>query len=281
MAGKPQRSRLCRMHPMNDPKEQISARLSRAKAELDAALVEVERLPVFEAGTVIFSAHALNNFLTVTSATIELLQLHLGNVANPDVPRLLDGLRHTTDLMTNSVARLMSSSAREARLVSDAADLVRLTHSARDYYQRLASRKQIEIIAESTAPSAPLRSDSVAIGAVLDNLVTNAIKYSPPGKRIWLSVTVEPDAVCSVQDEGPGLSPEDQARLFQKGVRLSAVPPGGESSTGYGLAVAKELITGLGGTIWCDSILGQGACFSFRLPVARPAEGSTPGTTAS
>jgi signal transduction histidine kinase len=116
---------------------------------------------------------------------------------------------------------------------------------------------------------------------VLDNLVTNAIKYSPPGKRIWLRVTREPGAVvCSIQDEGPGLSPEDQARLFQRGVRLSAVPTGGESSTGYGLAVADELITRLGGTIWCDSILGHGACFSFRLPVDRPAEGGDPGTTA-
>jgi two-component system sensor histidine kinase/response regulator len=76
-------------------------------------------------------------------------------------------------------------------------------------------------------------------------------------------------AVCSVQDEGPGLSQEDQARLFQRGVRLTPRPTGGEASTGYGLAVAKELIERLGGTIWCQSELGQGACFSFRLPASQ------------
>jgi signal transduction histidine kinase len=150
--------------------------------------------------------------------------------------------------------------------------LVRLARSARNFYQNLADRKQIEIITESAAAAAPLHSDSVALAAVLDNLLTNAIKYSPPGKRVWVRVILEPNAVvCSVQDEGPGLTPEDQARLFQRGVRLSATPTGGESSTGYGLAVAKELVSQLGGSIWCDSQPGAGACFSFRVPTTLPA----------
>jgi signal transduction histidine kinase len=72
--------------------------------------------------------------------------------------------------------------------------------------------------------------------------------------------------ICSVQDEGPGLSQEEQAQLFQRGVRLSPVPTGGEPSTGYGLAVAKELSERLHGAIWCVSAPGQGACFLFRLP---------------
>jgi signal transduction histidine kinase len=101
----------------------------------------------------------------------------------------------------------------------------------------------------------------------LDNLLSNAIKYSPPGKHIWIQVRRDRDSVvCSVQDEGPGLSQEEQTRLFQRGARLSPVPTGGEPSTGYGLAVAKELIERLHGEIWCVSTPGQGACFLFRLP---------------
>jgi signal transduction histidine kinase len=72
--------------------------------------------------------------------------------------------------------------------------------------------------------------------------------------------------VCEVRDNGPGLSPADQARLFQRGVRLTPTPTGGEPSSGYGLAVAKELVEKLGGKIWCESVLGLGCCFSFRLP---------------
>src|SRR5205085_12319122 len=93
--------------------------------------------------------------------------------------------------------------------------------------------------------------DRVALAAVLDNRLSNAVKYSEPGKRVWVRLRAEADhVVCSVQDEGPGLSPADQENLFQRGVRLSAVPTGGEPSTGYGLAVAKELVGNLGGALW-------------------------------
>jgi signal transduction histidine kinase len=109
--------------------------------------------------------------------------------------------------------------------------------------------------------------DRVAVAAVLDNLLSNAVKYSPRGKDIRVRVEGEPaSAVCSVADDGPGLSPEDQARLFEPGVRLASVPSGGEPSTGYGLAVTKRLIDRLGGEIWCVSRLGRGTTFSFRLP---------------
>jgi signal transduction histidine kinase len=253
---------------MANPKDQIAARLTKAKAELDEALVVIERLPVFEAGAVAFGAHALKNFLTVTTATTELLELQLAHAADAEVNALLASLRHTTELMTFTVARLMNAAARsDAPLQAQAVDLVVLTQWGHGYYQRIADRKRIKIHLESAAPAVLAWTDATAIGAVLDNLLTNAIKYSPPGKQIWVRLTVEPDAVvCSVQDEGPGLSPEDQARLFQRGVKLTPRPTGSESSTGYGLAVANEIVTGVGGTIWCDSHVGAGARFSFRLP---------------
>jgi signal transduction histidine kinase len=140
------------------------------------------------------------------------------------------------------------------------------------YYQRIADHKDIHLIDNidnSLGEVPPVWTDRVAVAAVLDNLLSNAIKYSPPGKRIWTQVRRDQDSVvCGVQDEGPGLSQEEQARLFQRGVRLSPVPTGGEPSTGYGLAVAKELSERLRGAIWCVSTPGQGACFLFRLPIA-------------
>jgi two-component system sensor histidine kinase/response regulator len=113
----------------------------------------------------------------------------------------------------------------------------------------------------------------VAVAAVLDNLLSNAVKYSFPGKKIWVQLRGEmTTVVCSVRDEGPGLSREDQAKLFQRGIPLSSVATGGESSSGYGLAVAKELIDKLDGDLWCESTLGAGACFSFRLPTYQEQE---------
>ncbi|MGA6825987.1 sensor histidine kinase [Nitrospira sp. NS4] len=135
------------------------------------------------------------------------------------------------------------------------------------YYERIAARKQIRFLSESAVDVPPAWTDRVATAAVLDNLISNAVKYSPPGTQIRVQVSTDRDGVvCGVRDEGPGLSEEDQAKLFRPGARLTPKPTGGELSTGYGLAVAKELIERVGGMIWCESVLGKGACFLFRLP---------------
>ena len=170
--------------------------------------------------------------------------------------------------MTYIVSRLMSTATtQETQLRFTQVELPVLVQRVCHYYQRIADYKHIHILYGSPGEVPRVWTDHVAVTAVLDNLLSNAVKYSPPGTRIWVQVQGDnTSARCSVQDEGPGLSQEEQAQLFQRGVRLSAVSTGGEPSTGYGLAVAKELIEQLGGTIWCISTLGQGACFSFRLP---------------
>jgi K+-sensing histidine kinase KdpD len=106
----------------------------------------------------------------------------------------------------------------------------------------------MRVNASSDVDVFPVRTDRVAIAAVLDNLLSNAIKFSHPNGQIWVQVRCGEGCVeCRVQDEGPGLSQEDQAMLFQRGTQLTPRPTGGETSTGYGLAVAKELIEKLGG----------------------------------
>jgi signal transduction histidine kinase len=110
----------------------------------------------------------------------------------------------------------------------------------------------------------------VAVAVILDNLLSNALKFSENGKQIWVTVRTEQDhVICTVRDEGPGLSVEDQARLFQMGVRLSNSPTGGEPTLGYGLVIAKDLVEKLGGSIWCESHPGCGATFHVRLPAFR------------
>jgi signal transduction histidine kinase len=257
---------------MYEPKTEILASITRARAELDQALDDLGRLPAFEIGTVAYAAHTLVNYLAVADATIELCLDRLPSDIDADVRAGLEALQRTTNAMTRTVAHLMNASASaEPDLRFARVNMVRMATLACEYYQRTAARKRISLTFEPTVDSAHVWSDNVAVAAVVDNLISNAVKYSPPGRRVWLRVAVEPESVVfSVQDEGPGLSPEDQAKLFQKGVRLSAVPTGGELSTAYGLAVCKDLIDRLGGEIWCESQLGIGATFSIRLPTQGP-----------
>ena len=80
------------------------------------------------------------------------------------------------------------------------------------------------------------------------------------------------EVLCSVCDHGSGLSEEDQARLFQRGVSLNAQPTGGETSTGLGLAIANDLAKALGGRLSCTSALGEGSVFTLSLPLAKPGD---------
>jgi signal transduction histidine kinase len=252
-----------------DSKERIATSLHTAQAELENALANLAQLPGFDASHVQFAAHTLSNYLTVIAAGVDLLQLHLNDHPDEQIHRWMESLRQATVLMTDIVLQLMNSSAAQReRFLWVKVNLPVLVQLACDYYRQTADRKEIAISVEADVASPFVWADRVAVAAVLDNLLSNAVKYSPPQKRIWVRVTEAPaHLVCTVQDEGPGLSVEDQARLFQRGVRLSAVPTAGEPSTGYGLAVAKELIDKLNGEIWCESQLGRGAAFSFRLPL--------------
>ena len=215
------------------------------------------------------AAHALNNYLTVTAATLEFLRLSLQSHPDPQIARYLLNLEHATDLMEHTVAQLMGiSTGSPPTFMRQQVDLPRLMERACRYYQRLADQKQIRLTCEAAITPRTVRTDPVALAAILDNLLSNAVKYSTPGQRVWVRVERLPDRViCRVRDEGPGLSQEDQSRLFQAGVRLSTVPTGGEPSAGYGLAVAKELASQLGGDIWYEGQLGQGVYFAVSLPV--------------
>jgi len=250
-------------------KDNVVAAIDQARRELDKALTELAGLPAFDPGVIGFATHALKNYLTVAAGTLDLLDMTLQNYPDKDVHNWLQALRQVTQLMHHATGQLMSATLSSGpRLVLTHLDIVAGLRRACDYYQRLADRKQIRILCEPATDAPFIWTDRVAVAAVLDNLVSNAIKYSEPGKRVWVRLQCEGDSVViRVQDEGPGLSPEDQAKLFRKGVRLSAVPTAGEPSTGFGLAVAKEFVRQLGGEIWCESQLGQGACFAFRLPV--------------
>jgi len=104
---------------------------------------------------------------------------------------------------------------------------------------------------------------------VLENLVSNAVKYSPPGKNIFVRLKKEASAArCEVQDEGPGLSAEDQKKLFGKFARLSAKPTGGEHATGLGLSIVKRMVEAMHGKVWCESEPGKGATFIVTMAAA-------------
>ena len=119
----------------------------------------------------------------------------------------------------------------------------------------------------TAAAALPVLGDAARLAQALDNLVDNAVKYTPTGGAI--RVTAErrgPHACVAVADEGPGLAPGDMGRIFQPFQRLSAMPTGGESSTGLGLHITRDFIARHGGSVEVDSAPGRGTTFTILLP---------------
>jgi signal transduction histidine kinase len=102
---------------------------------------------------------------------------------------------------------------------------------------------------------------------ILDNLLQNAVKYSPPGSQIRVFAKEEKEhVVIGISDQGNGIAPRDQARLFRPFQRLESSGLSGAKGIGLGLLVCRRLVEAHGGQIWVESEPGQGSTFFFTLP---------------
>jgi signal transduction histidine kinase len=110
--------------------------------------------------------------------------------------------------------------------------------------------------------------DEVWFYQIIDNLLLNAVKYSPQGTTVQVRVYEDAgNAFISVHDQGPGISDEDRTKLFHRFAKLSARPTGGENSTGLGLSTVKKLVEKMNGSVWCESGTEVGAVFILQFPL--------------
>jgi signal transduction histidine kinase len=124
---------------------------------------------------------------------------------------------------------------------------------------------QLKLVAPRSAP--PLKCDPPKLKQVLVNLVENAIKYSPEGGRIEVRIADTPDRLrIDVQDEGLGIPPSEQARIFEKFYRLDAEMTRGVGGSGLGLYISREIVEQMGGLLSVRSRRGSGSTFTVTLP---------------
>jgi signal transduction histidine kinase len=127
------------------------------------------------------------------------------------------------------------------------------------YYKNISIHSAIEDDLEITT-------DTLSLGRIIDNLISNALKFSRNSTEIFIEVlSVENTVYISVQDQGPGISEDDQKKLFKKFSKLSPRPTSGESSIGLGLSMVKSLTEKLNGEITVKSVVGKGTEFTLRL----------------
>lgn len=251
-----------------NPKTEAANAIAQAQAELDAALVRLAEVPSVSADRLTYAAHALNNYLMVVSTIAHIVRASYRKWSEADVVARLDSLTHATTLMRQMVRQLVVPENEETHLIFLPVDLLEGAKALCDEYEPIAAKKGITIRRELPEEHLVVRTDRIALGAVLDNIGSNAVKYSKIGGTITVRLYVSGgEGILAVTDSGPGIPAGEEDKVFVRRGRTSSRPTGGESSTGYGLAIARDLTEALRGRIWFENSPGGGATFFLALPL--------------
>jgi signal transduction histidine kinase len=152
--------------------------------------------------------------------------------------------------------------------VREEVDLFELIHESLTAFQVRAQEKDLQVVVNVDPALPQLRGHPVRLGQAINNLISNAVKYTPSGGSIVVSATLEEDEiVVRVADTGPGIPPDKQAGLFGKFYRVGGQETLKEEGHGLGLAIVKSIVEAHGGRVGVESAVGQGTAFTSALPL--------------
>ena len=256
--------------------DRVAARtqdLTTANRRLAAQWARLRQANTFKSEILGTVAHDLKNPLGVILGRTEILQEMIAAAGPLDdnvkgqIGYIRDAANRLTEMVDDLVADAMAD-ALDITIRREPVDISVLVQEVAEANRPLAARKEqtTNVVAP---PNHVAMCDADRIREAIDNLVSNAVKYSPIGGAIDLLVARQDDGiVVEVRDQGAGLSPEDISRLFGRFQRLSAKPTAGETSTGLGLSIVKRIVDLHGGRITVESAgPGKGATFKMTLPV--------------
>lgn len=187
----------------------------------------------------------------------------------PDAWRVLDEQTSRLARLVDDLAVLWRADARDLVLTAEVLDVPALLADVRERHRGVAAERSIGLTVGPIVV-ASLRADPTRVAQVLDNLVGNALRYTPPGGHVELGMAVEGASVAvRVRDDGPGLTTEQAGRVFERFYRADPSRSRDAGGSGLGLAITKSLVEAMGGTVAVESTgPGGGTLFTVRLPRA-------------
>ena len=235
-------------------------------AEKNKELVQINKEKNHIIGII---AHDLRNPLSVSISLVDFVNMKRERLTE-DQQEGIDIISRSMRRMNHMITKILDVRAIESNQLNvklEPLDLVETTQSVVNNFREVLIEKKITLKNNLQTFDAFVLADEQYLIQVIENLISNAIKFSSKGNVIEILQKQEADnLLVGVKDYGPGLTKEDHDKLFGKFQKLSARPTAGEQSTGLGLSIVKKYMLLMQGKVWCDSNLGKGATFWISLP---------------
>ncbi|MDM8558791.1 ATP-binding protein [Candidatus Parabeggiatoa sp. HSG14] len=257
--------RTCELHEKNGQLIQLNQELRKKNGQLTQLNQDKSEF----LGIV---AHDMKNSLSAIQGLSQLIESDYDKLPKESVLDMTKLISTNSKQMFDLIKNLLDVNAIEAGKMNFSMiviDILPIIQILATRYHNRAKSKNITVLYQSSNEEHKVLVDETIIYQVLDNLTSNAVKYSSHNKNIIIHLNKDDKYVrCEIEDEGPGLSDVDQQKLFGKFTRLTPQPTGDEHSTGLGLFIVKKLVEAMHGKVWCKSKLGDGSRFIVEFPNA-------------
>lgn len=257
-----------------DELSRVNNELANVQRELSRKNAELERLSEQKTRLLGMAAHDLRTPLGIIYSYSAFLEKETKESLPPERMEMLQRIREASEFMLRMVNELLDVSAIESgqlQLDPEACDLVLLVGRNVSVNAHLAAAKDVALEFRGPEAGELWLCDPGKVEQVLNNLITNAIKFSARDTKVVVDLTLEgEEASIAVVDQGVGIAKEDRAGLFTAFGTTRAKGTEGEPSTGLGLAIARRIVEGHGGQIDVESEVGRGSTFRFTLPRMGP-----------
>jgi len=255
-------------YPLYEELARVNNDLVTAQRELARTVAELQRLNGYKDELLGMAAHDLRNPLSANAAFITFLLQDAESFSEGNRV-LLHRLRSNSEYMLRLVESALDFAAIQSghvRLRLEPCDPHELVRGVVETMRILAEARNVRIVSQELGALPPLQFDRVKIQQALQNLIGNAVQYSPDGASVEVRSCPRGEGVeIEVEDRGPGIPPEELPSLFKPFTRLSTVSHSPQRSAGLGLAITRRLVEAHGGTIDVRSEVGKGSTFVLRL----------------
>lgn len=248
----------------------LNNELNNLARELHKKNAQLEQLNRLKNDFIGMAAHDLRNPISSIYSFTDFMLESDGVLDPSDLLMILETIKRSSEFMLNLLNELLDVVKIESgklELNMSLTNLDQLLYKNIELNSVIASKKDIALLCNIPQKLPLISLDALKIEQVLNNLISNAIKYSHSNTKVSVSAfATEKSIVVTVQDQGQGIPKEELDKLFIPFSKISVKGTAGEKSIGLGLSIVKRIITGHKGRLWVESEVGRGTSFHFSLP---------------